>query len=802
MKQTLLSIIAVLITGIILQAQPRIFVDQSATGANDGSSWTDAYQDLQTALDDTSSPTIWVAKGIYVPGQGSMDTMSTYTVTRPVNIVGGFAGTEENPDERDTDLNQTTFSADLAGDDVFGSTDLNREDNAIHVMVIDSSAVAVTMDAVTITGGTNSGFSNDIELFFRAGAGIYSEATMTITDCDFVGNTGGSGSGLLLLGDDAAGSIVQNSNFYKNAASSQAAFMMLETSNIEVKDCEFYENQINRGALYPNDCDNVTITNCMFRDNQNLEGFGGAMFIWQSTNVDLVGSSFINNLAANAGAIYSDHRQISYDQQDSDNFLIQDCLFEGNRVSDWGGGAVRAASSSVHLLNTIFRKNEAANTGGAFVASNGPKNVLITDCTFEENVAGGGWGGGIAIYGDTTTAIVKNSTFKSNNAITSGGGATQAFGAEITYEDCKFESNTARFGAGMYSQDDYTSVTIKNTSFLTNVAEDNGGGTFFSGGQEVTIEDTQFEGNQANFGGGLGMSEDSLDLATLNLMNTVFNFNIADTQGGGVNLGNTNTNVTSCLFVNNVAKDIGTGGAMSTNSSGPNGMNISVMNSTFADNVGELGAGIVTWTADTSQAQLFIQNTALVNGAAINYAVEAGNTIVQSNGGNFSNSSAAAPIFTHAMDIDDSSDDPMFIDAFNFNYHISDNSPFVDAGVMDGAPMTDLDGEPRRNGAVDIGAYEYQWPVSNDNIAEDDINLTLTPNPAIFNTRLTVANDWTGQIKMDILDGSGKLIQNLILNKTSVIQDFNLEIGDLPKGVNYLVLKQNDKKISKRLLKL
>ena len=52
----------------VLSTQAQIYVDASATGAKDGSSWEDAYTDLQAALDVAAAGAeIRVASGTYKP---------------------------------------------------------------------------------------------------------------------------------------------------------------------------------------------------------------------------------------------------------------------------------------------------------------------------------------------------------------------------------------------------------------------------------------------------------------------------------------------------------------------------------------------------------------------------------------------------------------------------------------------------------------------------------------------------------------------------------------------------------------
>ncbi|HCX22051.1 MAG TPA: hypothetical protein DHN29_09060, partial [Cytophagales bacterium] len=75
-----------------LTAQTIIYVDVDATGSDNGTSWSHAYNDLQDALTYASSNSpaqIWVAEGTYTPGSSSSDS---YTMLPDVEIYGGVVG--------------------------------------------------------------------------------------------------------------------------------------------------------------------------------------------------------------------------------------------------------------------------------------------------------------------------------------------------------------------------------------------------------------------------------------------------------------------------------------------------------------------------------------------------------------------------------------------------------------------------------------------------------------------------------------------------------------------------------------
>jgi len=87
-----------------------IYVDDTATGYNIGTSWANAYTDLQAAIawaEKGCGSQIWIAKGTYNPGG---DVTDSFTIPAGVSVYGGFAGTESELNQRDIKANPTILS--------------------------------------------------------------------------------------------------------------------------------------------------------------------------------------------------------------------------------------------------------------------------------------------------------------------------------------------------------------------------------------------------------------------------------------------------------------------------------------------------------------------------------------------------------------------------------------------------------------------------------------------------------------------------------------------------------------------
>jgi hypothetical protein len=162
-----------------------VYVDASASGTGDGSSWANAYPSLADAASGTE---IWVAKGAYKP-TSSTDRTATFQLKDGVAIYGGFAGSETQRDQRDWQTNVTTLSGDLNGDD--GANFANNGENSYHVVT------GATLDGVTIAGGNATATATNIDDPDNYGGGMYNlNSSPTLTNITFSGNSAYYGGGM------------------------------------------------------------------------------------------------------------------------------------------------------------------------------------------------------------------------------------------------------------------------------------------------------------------------------------------------------------------------------------------------------------------------------------------------------------------------------------------------------------------------------------------------------------------------------------------------------------------------------
>ena len=139
----LMAAVCALVVGLCAAGQGRvIYADDDATEVGDGSSWVDAFQNLQDAFAmATDGDEIRVAQGTYKPDQGTVvtpgDQTATFSLVNLVILKGGYAGFgEPNPDVRDIVNNVTILSGDLDAmeEKLFSAVWYREVDETVAVM--------------------------------------------------------------------------------------------------------------------------------------------------------------------------------------------------------------------------------------------------------------------------------------------------------------------------------------------------------------------------------------------------------------------------------------------------------------------------------------------------------------------------------------------------------------------------------------------------------------------------------------------------------------------------------------------
>ncbi len=201
----------VILTGPCPFPSPQVYVDKDAVGLNNGTSWANAFNDLQDALTAVdyynNIREVWIAEGDYYPS-ATVDRNASYHLRDSVTIYGGFLGVETERSERVLDPSLVRLSGDLGVPN-------DSTDNAYHVITVDSLCGDCVLDGLTVSFGDANGVPLDATIgagllvkgkillnnlvierntTTMDGAAIYNSglnAILTIKDCLFRLNTSG-----------------------------------------------------------------------------------------------------------------------------------------------------------------------------------------------------------------------------------------------------------------------------------------------------------------------------------------------------------------------------------------------------------------------------------------------------------------------------------------------------------------------------------------------------------------------------------------------------------------------------------
>lgn len=598
-----------------LNAQTYVDID-AIGGTNNGSSWIDAYTNLNTAIDSSSAgDIIWVAEGTYIPDRVPRDSTGspvmnerdyTFHLRDSVALYGGFNGTETLFTERNIDSFPTILS---------GEVDSDLALFTFHVVLSVADSSTTIIDGFTITKGASFQPASSppilvegVEIERLNGSGMYNaNSSPSLDSILFFQNITllGQGAGMY---NDASAPDLKNISFTENHGKEGAGMYNTNTSSPTLLNVDFLFNEGIKGIGMYNDASSPIINLSHFEGNalgtfpndSLITPEGGGMYNNNGSNPTLTLTTFKVQQADNGAGMYNNNS----------NPHLLNCLFLTNLAGDNGAGIYNSGSTPT-LDYVTFKFNLAGGDGGGIYNNNSSPTLNNVRIGGGSGVFGGGifndnsspviTGGNISdnqaergggMYNINSSApVLTNVLIKGNTILLSGidiiskvGGGICNVNSSPELNEVIFSNNKANFGGGMSCWN--SSPILYGVEFRDNKAKWSGGGMNVDSTSSPVLNDVLFVNNQtrhveqsqnqqnlrSNRGG--GMCVDNNSIPTLN--NVTFKNNEAS-YGGGMSMDNgSNAILNNVNFVNNEARD---GGGLFNLDSSP-----SIQNVTFDGN--------------------------------------------------------------------------------------------------------------------------------------------------------------------------------------------------------------------------
>jgi parallel beta-helix repeat protein len=353
-----------------------------------------------------------------------------------------------------------------------------------------------------------------------------------------------------------------------------------------------------------------------------------------------------------------------------------------------------------------------------------------------------------------------------------------------------FTIRDAYNAAGVYTQD--TSPIIAANIFLNNYNIEHGGAVSSFGGCPI-LTDNYFEGNTSiDLGGGAFFSYQGRSI----VIGNVFYRNYApEHHGGAIHIFTSDkSRVHHNLFYQNSCLALGGAFLFSVVTNGK------FYNNTVVDNtdIEAHGAGVAVWYSDNCHVynNIIVQN----HGIGIHHFPINNNTFSYND------------VWTNTINYDGAepgegsiSADPAFIGGEPFSFHLTSNSPCIDAGD----PLSTLDPDGT---IADMGAYYYDQTVGiaggwHFNPREYFLKQNF-PNPFNASTNIEFCLPEESHVSLEIFDSVGRKVSTIISGEYAagehrVTWNGRSEDGEpLASGIYFYKLKSPEVTESKPMLML
>ncbi len=418
---------------------PIIYVNKNASGTASGTTWENAYPNLQDALAvAVAGNEIWVAAGTYLPSTTN-NRFESFTIPSGVKLYGGFAGTETQLSARNPKLNTTILSGNI------GDTN-TKNDNSYTVVIMYNVTEQTLLDGFTITGGNGA----------EHGAGIINQqGSPVINQCIIANNSAINTSGGLynnFLPGGSGSPVVSNTVFTGNSAYYGGAVRNEVgtggSATTKFVNTIFYNNSSPNGSAIENRVSGGATLTAIIVNTTFVANTGS-----QPINEDIrfggnpVNRQFINNLYWQNAYGYEDPQLINLSDPDGadniwmtadDGLRLQDCSPAVNAGTNTDAPELDILGNPIGQGIKDLGAYESESLGRTRVSEiTGAQPLFINQSlTLSNATAGGSWTSSnpaiASISGSGLVQALSAGTVSINYAFTNTNGCTDQKQANIT----------------------------------------------------------------------------------------------------------------------------------------------------------------------------------------------------------------------------------------------------------------------------------------------------------------------------------------------------------------------------------
>ena len=625
---------------------------------------------------------------------------------------------------------------------------------------------------VTISGNSAEYSGGGIFCYYNSSPSFSSENRCNI----YSNNTTGRGSGADIFADECpvidvivdTFTVMTPTDYYASPLDN-FTFDILNAVNPQQVDADLYVSP---------DGDN---------SNDGLTAESPLKTIQYATSIILADSTNPHTIHL-ANGIYSPSTNGEYFPVEVINYVSLVGESEDGVILDAEGvaGVMKCISVTSSTISHLTLTNGSASSGGGIYCYYNSSPSLV-DVTITDNSASDDGGG---IYCDYYSSPSLENVTISNNSASDDGGGIFCLVSSPSLENVTISDNSASDdGGGIYCRS--SSPTLENVTLSGNSADDSGGGIYYIYcwyESNPSLENVTITNNSAGYdGGGIYCWESSPSLVDVTISD-----NSASYYGGGIYYiycwYESNPSLANVTITNNSAGYYG--GGIYCDESSP-----SLANVTITGNSASYGGGIFCYSSSPSLVNCILWNDSpqevYVSSGSVNifYSDIQGGWTGEGN-----------------INLD-----PLFVDAATGDYHLTANSPCIDAGisffVFEGDTLVDMSEDEYVGSAPDMGAFEYgaSGGVDDDfsDVPEDFSLFQNYPNP--FNPVTTISYQLpkTGVVRLSIYNIKGQLVETLVNEQRSPgSYSATWYANDVSSGLYFYKLTTGNKIVTKKMLLL